>query len=79
MDIVLRNARLPGEPGRTVDIGIAKGKIAAIESALSADAGVTRADYFDAAAVPDDAIVNIRSVLTVVDGKIVHGRAADLR
>ncbi len=38
MDIVLRNARLPGQPGRTVDIGIAKGKIAAIESALSADA-----------------------------------------
>ena len=38
MDIVLRNARLPGEPGRNVDIGIAKGKIAAIESALSADA-----------------------------------------
>lgn len=38
MDIVLRNARLPGEPGRTVDIGIARGKIAAIESEISADA-----------------------------------------
>ena len=38
MDIVLRNARLPGQPDRTVDIGIAKSKITAIESALSADA-----------------------------------------
>lgn len=38
MDLVLRNARLPGEPGRTVDIGIAAGKIAAIESQISADA-----------------------------------------
>lgn len=38
MDLILRNARLSGEPGRTVDIGIAAGKIAAIESRLSADA-----------------------------------------
>jgi cytosine deaminase len=37
MDLILRNARFPGEPGRTVDIGIANGKIAAIESGLSAD------------------------------------------
>jgi cytosine deaminase len=38
MDLILRNARLPGEPGRLVDIGVAAGKIAAIEAALSADA-----------------------------------------
>jgi cytosine deaminase len=38
MDLVLRNARLAGEPGRTVDIGIAAGKIAAIENGISADA-----------------------------------------
>jgi cytosine deaminase len=38
MDFVLHNARLPNEPDRTVDIGIAAGKIAAIENRLSADA-----------------------------------------
>jgi predicted amidohydrolase YtcJ len=29
-------------------------------------------DYFDPARVPDDAIRSLRSVLTVVDGKVVH-------
>jgi cytosine deaminase len=38
MDLVLRNARLPGEPDRLVDIGVSDGRIAAIESGLSADA-----------------------------------------
>jgi cytosine deaminase len=37
MDLVLRNAVTAGAPDRRVDIGIAGGKIAAIESALSAD------------------------------------------
>jgi cytosine deaminase len=40
MDLILRNARLPGQPDRTFDIGIAKGKIAAIEQNLSADAEI---------------------------------------
>lgn len=40
MDLILRNARLPGEPGRTADIGIANGKIAAIEGGLSAEAEI---------------------------------------
>lgn len=38
MDLIVRNARLPDDPARTVDIGIAGGKIAAIEPNLSADA-----------------------------------------
>ncbi len=50
-----------------------------IEPGKYADLVVLSADYFDPKAVPDDAIVNIRSLLTVVDGKIVHGSVADLR
>jgi hypothetical protein len=38
-----------------------------------ADLVVLSADYFDPAAVPDEAIPDVRSVMTVVDGKIVHG------
>ena len=29
-------------------------------------------DYFDPERVPDDAIRRLKSVLTVVDGKVVH-------
>ena len=29
-------------------------------------------DYFDPARVPDEAIKRLRSMLTVVDGKVVH-------
>jgi predicted amidohydrolase YtcJ len=36
------------------------------------DVAVLSADYFDTAKVPDDSIKSIRSVLTVVDGRIVH-------
>jgi predicted amidohydrolase YtcJ len=36
------------------------------------DVAVLNADYFDAARVPDDAIKSVRSVLTVVDGRVVH-------
>jgi hypothetical protein len=43
-----------------------------IESGKLADLVVLSDDYFDAARVPDDAIRRIRSVLTVVDGKVVH-------
>jgi cytosine deaminase len=40
MDLILRNARLPGGPERAVDIGIAAGRIAAIEPQIAADAEV---------------------------------------
>jgi predicted amidohydrolase YtcJ len=36
------------------------------------DVAVLSADYFDTAKVPDDAIKSLRSVLTVVDGRVVH-------
>jgi predicted amidohydrolase YtcJ len=44
-----------------------------IEAGKLADLVVLSDDYFDPARVPDDAIRRIRSVLTVVDGKVVHG------
>jgi predicted amidohydrolase YtcJ len=43
-----------------------------IEAGKLADVVVLSDDYFDAARVPDDAIKRIKSVLTVVDGKVVH-------
>jgi hypothetical protein len=43
-----------------------------------ADLVVLSADYFDAEAVPDEAIVDIRSVLTMVGGRVVHGAPEDL-
>ena len=43
-----------------------------IEAGKLADLVVLSDDYFDPARVPDDAIRRIRSVLTVVDGKVVH-------
>jgi predicted amidohydrolase YtcJ len=43
-----------------------------IEPGKLADLVVLSDDYFDPARVPDDAIRKIRSVLTVVDGKVVH-------
>jgi predicted amidohydrolase YtcJ len=43
-----------------------------IETGKLADLVVLSDDYFDPARVPDDAIRRIRSVLTVVDGKVVH-------
>jgi predicted amidohydrolase YtcJ len=43
-----------------------------IERGKLADLVVLSDDYFDAARVPDDAIRRITSVLTVVDGKVVH-------
>lgn len=50
-----------------------------IEPGKYADLVVLSADYFDARAVPDEEILSIRSVLTVVDGRIVHGDADALR
>jgi predicted amidohydrolase YtcJ len=43
-----------------------------IEAGKLADLAVLTADYFDPKAVPDDMIRSIRSVLTVVDGKVVY-------
>jgi cytosine deaminase len=40
MDIIIRNARLSNRPGESLDIGIANGRIAAIERGLVADAPV---------------------------------------
>jgi cytosine deaminase len=40
MDLIIRNARLAGGPGEPRDIGIAGGRIAAIERAITADAKV---------------------------------------
>ena len=37
MDLILRNATLAGGDGRSVDVGIADGKIAAIEAGLAAE------------------------------------------
>jgi len=46
--------------------------LGSIEPGKLADLVVLSDDYFDPARVPDDAIRRIRSVLTVVDGKVVH-------
>jgi len=43
-----------------------------IEPGKYADLAVLSADYFDAGAVPDEAIKSVRSVLTLVGGQIVH-------
>ena len=43
-----------------------------IEPGKLADLVVLSEDYFDPKRVPDDAIRKLRSVLTVVDGKVVH-------
>lgn len=49
-------------------------KIGTIEVGRLADLAVLSADYFDAARVNDEAIKQIRSMLTVVDGRVVHDR-----
>jgi predicted amidohydrolase YtcJ len=47
-------------------------KLGTIEPGKLADLVVLSGDYFNATAVPDEAIKKLKSVLTVVDGKIVH-------
>ena len=49
-----------------------------IEAGKYADLVVLSSDYFDARATPDEEIKKIRSVLTVIDGRIVHGDASGL-
>src|ERR1041385_8613275 len=40
MDLIIRNARLSDRGGEPLDIGVANGRIAAIEHAIAADAPV---------------------------------------
>jgi len=47
-------------------------KLGTIEPGKLGDLVVLSGDYFNASAVPDEAIKKLTSVLTVVDGKIVH-------
>jgi predicted amidohydrolase YtcJ len=48
-------------------------KLGSIEVGKLADLVVLSADLFDESAVPDEAIKRLRSVLTIVGGKLVHG------
>ena len=50
--------------------------LGSIEVGRLADLVVLSADVFDPAAVPDEAIRRVRSVLTILGGKIVHGDPA---
>jgi predicted amidohydrolase YtcJ len=52
--------------------------LGSIEVGKYADLAVLSSDYFDADAVSDEDIKRITSVLTVVDGRVVHGRVEDL-
>jgi len=47
-------------------------KLGTIEVGKLADVAVLSDDYLDPAKVSDEAIKNLKSVLTVVDGKVVH-------
>jgi len=47
-------------------------KLGTIEVGKLADIAVLSADYFDPAKVSDEGIKKLKSVLTVVDGKVVH-------
>jgi len=59
----------------------AEDKLGTIEEGKLADLVVVSADYFDQRAVPDERIKDLRSVLTVVNGKVVYddldGRSKD--
>ncbi len=50
--------------------------LGSIEPGKLGDLVVLSDDYFDPRRVPDDAIGKIRSVLTVVDGRVVHDQLA---
>jgi predicted amidohydrolase YtcJ len=46
--------------------------LGSIEAGKLADLVVLSGDYFDPKAVPDDAIRKLQSIMTVVDGRVVH-------
>ena len=52
-------------------------KLGSIEEGKLGDVVVLSDDYFDPVRVPDAAIRKLHSVLTVVDGKVVHNLLAD--
>jgi predicted amidohydrolase YtcJ len=47
-------------------------RLGSIEPGKLADLVVLSEDYFDSKKVPDEAIRRLRSVLTIVDGRVVH-------
>jgi len=47
-------------------------RLGTIEPGKLADLAVLSGDYFDTTKVPDEGIKKLRSVLTVVDGRVVH-------
>jgi hypothetical protein len=47
-------------------------KLGSIEPGKLGDLVVLNDDYFDASKVPDESIKKLKSVLTVVDGKVVY-------
>jgi hypothetical protein len=47
-------------------------KVGSLERGKLGDVVVLSADYFDSAKVSDEGIKTLKSVLTVVDGKVVH-------
>lgn len=53
--------------------------LGSIEVGKYADLVVLSSNYFDSSATPDEEIKDIRSVLTIVDGRIVHGDVDDLQ
>jgi predicted amidohydrolase YtcJ len=59
----------------------AEDKLGTIEEGKLADLVVLSADYFNQGAVPDESIKDLRSVLTVVGGKVMYddldGRSRD--
>src|SRR4051812_19271357 len=59
----------------------AEDKLGTIEDGKLGDVVVLSGDYFDQRAVPDEKLIDLRSVLTVVGGKVVHddlnGRSKD--
>lgn len=54
----------------------AENRLGSIEAGKHADLVVLSADYFSPAAVPDETIRDVTSVLTVVGGKVVHDTGA---
>jgi len=50
----------------------AEDKLGTIEEGKLGDVVVLSGDYFDQRAVPDEKLIDLRSVLTVVGGKVVH-------